>query len=312
MLLWAGITVIVVHSILMLLLKPALNRVAPGQFHIDFRGPGWIFPLFYFRARNFSLMLRGGEKRDRVYLEVDLIQFWISPLDLLRGRLVLWRLRLLHPVLEYVNRQDSREKNKYLPAPGRFLIHRGRIMNGRIKVTDETRTPRYEMELKRISVKNGHLDVGVPAQVLFTLAQGKALLGDGTLEVRSSPKSGWLVMEGTLGDITSMKGVPFFGSRFYLELAHTRDAVTGKTLIEGQISGSQHDKNPAPFDFEINWDDYRLTMDLGIQKLIEQVINHARPQGISIKSGVILSSRRFFDLIKKDYGDSDFTEFDDG
>lgn len=307
MLLWAGVAIILVHSVLMLLLKPALNRVAPGQFHIDFTGPGWIFPLFYFRARKFSLMLRGGEKRDRVYLEADHVQFWVSPFDLLRGRLVLWRMRLIHPVLEYVNRQDSSEKNKLLPAPGRFLIKRGRIRHGRIKVTDETRTPRYELELSKIAVKNGELDVGIPAEVFFTLSQGKASLGDGTLEVRSSKKSGWLVIEGTLGDITSMQGMPFFGSRFYLELAHTRDMETGRTLIEGQISGSPHDRNPAPFEFEIDWNDYRLTMDLGIQKLIEQVIKNARPQGISIKSGVILSSRRFFDLIKKDYGDAEAT-----
>jgi ABC-type multidrug transport system fused ATPase/permease subunit len=99
-------------------------------------------------------------------------------------------------------------------------------------------------------VKNGELDVGVPAEVFFTLSQGKASLGDGTLEVRSSKKSGWLVIEGTLGDITSMQGMPFFGSRFYLELAHTRDMETGRTLIEGQISGSPHDRNPAPFEFD--------------------------------------------------------------
>jgi len=300
---YALIIFLAVHALLLLALKPALNRLAPDKFHLDFKGPGWLFPLFFFRARSLSLMIRGGEDRDRVYLRADSVSFWVSPLDLLRGRLVLVHLRLIHPFLEYVNRQDSYEKNRLLPSPGRFLIRGGRILNGHIKVSDETRAPRYEIELSKIHVRNGTLDVGVPAQIFFTIEQGKARLGDGHLEVRSGAKSGWLVLEGTLGDITSMQGLPFFGSRFYLELAHKWDMETGKSFVEGQISGSERDRNPVPFDFEVNWSDYKLTMDLGIQRLIENVIHNTRPRGISIKSGVIMGGRGFFELIKKDYGD---------
>jgi hypothetical protein len=299
--LWAAVIIVCVHTVLMLLLKPLLNRIAPDAFSIQFRGPGWIFPLLYFRARDFQLMIRGSETRDRIFLSCDLVQFWISPIGLLQGKLVIWRLRLIAPFLEYVNRQQSYEKNKLLPAPGRFLVKRGRIRNGRIFVRDETRSPRYQMELDRIDVKNGSLDVGVPISLFFQIQRGRARLGDGLLEVRTRDGSGWLALEGTLGDVTSMQGLPFFGRRFHLELAHTKNGTPGRVLVEGQISGSQTDKNPAPFDFTVDYKDYRMTLDLGIQKLIENVIHTARPSGITLKSGVILSSRRFFGLIKKEY-----------
>ncbi|MCE9599457.1 MAG: hypothetical protein K8S54_15960 [Spirochaetia bacterium] len=308
MLLWLLGSLLFIQVLLLVVLKPILNRIAPELFTIHFTGPGWIFPLFFFRAKKLSLMIRGGPDRDRVYLHADSVSFWVSPLDLLKGRIVLVHMRLIHPFLEYFNRQDSHEKNRLLPAPGRFLIRGGRILNGRIKVTDETRTPRYELELSKIHVRNGSVDVGVPAQLFFTLGQGTAHLGDGNLEVRSGERSGWLVLSGTLGDITSMRGMPFFGSRFLLEMAHKWEAETGRSVVAGQISGSEQDRNPVPFEFEVNWSDYRLTLDLGLQRLIEQVINSTRPRGISIKSGVLMGSRQFFELIKKDYGDGPLKE----
>lgn len=302
MLLWLLGSLLFIQVLLLLMLKPILNRIAPELFTIHFSGPGWIFPLFFFRAKKLSLMLPGGPDRDRVYLHADSVSFWVSPLELLKGRFVLVHLRLIHPFLEYFNRQDSHEKNRLLPTPGRFLIRGGRILNGRIKVTDETRTPRYELSLSKIHVRNGSVDVGIPAQLLFTLGQGTARLGDGHLEVRSGERSGWLVLNGTLGDITSMQGMPFFGSKFTLELAHKWDGSAERSLVEGQISASEKDRNPVPFEFEVNWSDYRLTLDLGLQRLIEQVINNTRPTGINIKSGVLMGSRQFFELIKKDYG----------
>ncbi len=124
----------------LLFVGPALQALLRWIFYrhtsLAFRGIFFV-PLLYFRSGRFRLMFHGESTHDRVYFEAKRLSFRIEPCFLLLGRLRLVNLQLHEPYLEYINRMESRKKNRFLPRRHRFELKRAQIHGGRLFVRDE-------------------------------------------------------------------------------------------------------------------------------------------------------------------------------
>jgi hypothetical protein len=63
------------------------------------------------------------------------------------------------------------------------------------------------------------------------------------------------------------------------------------------MGNSTQDDVGIPFQFTINWKEYKLPMDLALQKLIENIFNTLQPT--LIEKGILLIGKEVFDRVKK-------------
>ncbi|MBX7057820.1 MAG: hypothetical protein K1X75_07105 [Leptospirales bacterium] len=290
------------------LLQRLLNRWLAPSFSIGFGGVGFILPLLSFRARNFRMMIQPTLQSDRVYFECQGLRFRISLLHLFFFHLRIVGLRLDRARLEYVNRVDSHQKNRFLPGRHRVEIRGGDVRNGLIIVRDETRTPVYRMELRDLQLHDLNMDVATPVDLLFRTGRGSAQIGSGLIEIGQTRSGGGFIrLNGvTWGEISSMDGLPFTGWRIALFAHHEGDARGRRA--EGALSfispdparateGVRPGADAVHFEFPLHWEDYAISMDLGLQRLIGEVLRHGRAPWVS--RGLLLGSRSVFEIVKK-------------
>ena len=286
-----------------------LNRLFRKYVNISFKGPGLILPLLLFKARDIRVLAPGNPERDRVYFEADSLSLRIELFFLFIGRVRIKRLLLEKPMLDYINRQHSHLKNHLLPGRHRVEIKDMAIKHGQVYVYDETMTPELKFHLYEIELENCDLDVGTSIDLFFRTARGTARLGSGTIEIGTSRGHGFIKVWGmTWGEITSMGELPFMNGKLALEAFHSGGAAGRE--VHGNLgfiaaSDDSHQKNlrikelsqVIPFEFDINWNNYRLTFDLGLQKLLEGILHSARPGGIT--SGLLPGIKGLFEIFKK-------------
>ncbi len=277
-----------------------------GKFAaLHFRG-GLALPFFYFYARNFKLILPGGPGRDRVFFEARKLSFWIDPFFLLIGRLRIVNLRLDLAFLDYRNRQESFLKNRILPRRHRVEVKNMMVHRGRVTVSDESRSPVYRLELNNIDLENADWDAGTPVDIFFRAARGSADIGSGRIEIGNSAGTGFIRLWGvTWGELAAVGELPFLGRKLALEAFHSGGS-TGRH-IHGTL-GNFHSSNmdyvyrdglstPVSFAFDVDWSDYQITLDLGLQKLIGSILQSARSSALS--RPILLGGRGVFEMIKK-------------
>lgn len=250
-------------------------------------------------------MFHGELAHDRVYLGVKRVTFRVDPFFLLIGRLRIIRLDLVEPYLEYVNRMESHRKNVYLPRRHRVEFKNARIQNGRLFVRDDTMTPTYRLEMRDIDVENLDVDVATSVDFLFRTERGEAMLAGGRIEIGTRRDEGYIrLRDVSLPSIASLDRIPFLEGRMSLTVAHTGGS-SGRHVqgVLGPSAGlhdsfrDPHEEGVFTFEFDIDWDDYRITLDLGIQKLIEQLLANARAGWLG--QGIVLGSRGVFEMFKK-------------
>lgn len=264
------------------------------------KGLGFLTP-FYFNAANLRIEWQ-TETSDKVLIRCWRAKFRVSLLNLLRFRIKLRYLILDELYLEYVNRVDSFKKTKYLPKRGRFQISGLSISQGELYVVDHTLPGPYRLRLKNISIENGHVDVATSVDLLLQIQNGTADLGRGQIITSNRHKSGNLQLRNVeWNSVIGMEHIPFLpGTAFSLILQYQ---VLSKDIFH--IDGSLHllggdtkqVESGIPFEFFIDWDEYQLTMDLGIQKLIEQILTHSKA-GI-LETGLLYVGKGIFDRFKK-------------
>lgn len=289
-----------------ILLRVANKLIAPGV--IGFDGRGFFLPLLLFHARNVRFFLKGSRRRDRVFFSADEVRFRVHPLFLLLGRVRLIHLVLKNPFLEYINRQESFEKNRLLPGRHRIEVKGGTVIGGAVSVVDETMPQAYRIELKNIQLYNGDMDLSTPVDVLFRSERGEADIASGRLMIGRSGSIGFLRLWGvTWGEITNIGDVPFLRGKVALEALHT--GGSDRRQVEGFVGSLKRDEddplhpgidetsNPVAFAFPIEWNDYRVTFDLGLQKLIGSILKHSK--GTVLTSGFLLGGRGVFEMLKK-------------
>ncbi|MCB1172614.1 MAG: hypothetical protein KDK39_03560 [Leptospiraceae bacterium] len=316
LLLWLSIAAFITLACVQFLcwgpvLQYLIRRNFGPIFSIDFDGFGFLLPLLYFRARNFRFMLYADEATyDRVYLEMDSIHFLIDPLLLLFGRVRIVRLEMRSPYLEYYNRQDSYKKNRFLPRRHRVEISGASIINGRLYVRDETMTPIYRLELRHINLENMDLDLGTPVDFFFRTERGEASIASGRIEIGQNQRNneGYIRMWGlTWSELTSIENVPLMGRRLALKALHTGGAegrhVRGhigysSTLAENPLQVEEDSSfTTVNFAFDLNWDEYHVTLDLGLQRLIGNILAFAETNWLN--TGFIMGGRGVFNILKK-------------
>ncbi|MCB1167815.1 MAG: hypothetical protein KDK33_16780 [Leptospiraceae bacterium] len=275
------------------------------QVHLDYEGPGMILGL-WFQARNLRAIFAPDGGMDRFYFEAGKIHFAVSPLHLLFGRILLLKPYLAHAYLEYINRIDSHKKNRFLPGRHRIEFKDLDVVDGSVTVVDETIPGPYRLNISQIQLESADMDLSTPVDLFFRMDHGHALIGSGKIEAGRSRETGFIKIRGiTWGEITSLERLPLMGYGFSLSAYHrggsnTREVEGHLRILDGSGAGS--DKG-IPYSFRIRWSDYNLTMDLGIQKLIENILNSARP-GL-MERGLVLGSKSVFDLVKKPQFDTE-------
>ena len=302
-----------------LCLGPVLNRIARRVlrrwFHLDFGGLGLFLPFLYFSATRVRFMIQGNADSDRVYFEARRIRCRIDPVFLLLGRIRLVSLRVDAPLLHYFNRLESYKKNYLLPKRHRIEIKNLSMKDGSILVLDETMTPAYRLTLREIQVDNADMDVGTPIDVLFRAEYARARIDSGHLELNRHGDEGTIKLWGvTWGEIAGLGDVPFMSRQLALHATHT--GGTHGRLAEGMI-GTAEAGTPVKeffsmsdiaarlsFTFEINWDDYALTFDLGLLRLIAGILDSANPEDVS-SLGALPGLRAVFEVLKKQEREAD-------
>lgn len=283
------------------LIRWALLRLF--NLHVYYQGPGMILGL-WFQARNLKVIFAPDHATDRFYFEADRVHFAVSPLHLLFGRMLIIKPFLGKAFLEYINRIDSHKKNRLLPRRHRLELKDLDVQEGRVTVVDETLPGPYRLNISEIHLEAADMDIATPVDLFFRLDRGHALIGSGAIEAGRSRETGFIRIRGiTYGEITSLERLPLMGYGFSLTAYHRGGADSRE--VEGRLrildaSGRAGEDQGIPYGFLIKWQDYNLTMDLGIQKLIENVLNSARP-GL-MERGLVLGSKGVFDLVKKPQG----------
>ncbi|MEQ9365825.1 MAG: hypothetical protein RIF32_16400 [Leptospirales bacterium] len=295
-------------------LQALLRRIFYRHTSLGFHGIFFV-PLLYFRCGRFRLMFHGESTHDRVYFEAKQVSFRIDPFFLLLGRLRLVNLKLKDPYLEYINRMESRKKNRFLPARHRIELKRAQIANGRLFVRDETMTPVYRLEMTGIDLDNMDLDVGTPIDFLFRTERGEADFASGRIEIGQTRGVGFIRLRDVAWtEIASLENLPFTG-RLALSVTHTGGSRSRN--VQGQISATaapgaagtagpqtnvsvkdpHKSLNNVSFQFDIDWNDYGVTLDLGLQRLIGKILDNADAGWLG--QGIVLGGRGVFEILKK-------------
>ncbi len=282
-----------------------------SRISLSFKGLGFFFPILYFSARDFSFLFHGNSqdllKKDRFYFHSEKVCFWINPIFLLLGCLRISGLYLEKPLLYYFNRQFSHEKKHILPKPKRLQFSRICIHRGKLFVEDETSWPLYQVSLSRIEVRNMTVDIAIPAFMFFQIQRATAQLAGGVLRIKKSGKEGIIQLQNIRWkEIANFKKFPF-GLEYLLLLAHFQEK--GKEfLIDGLTSGAgkkninqnsslEQMSNKIAFSFKTKSEEYQTTLDLGIQKLIENILHSTQTNWFS--KGLAWGGQRIFDLFKR-------------
>lgn len=292
------------------ILRRIINVMFRRQLNVSFKGPGLILPLLRFYAWDLRLLAPGNRERDRIFISVDSLSFWVDPVHLLIGRLRIVGLVMKRPVLQYTNRQHSHEKNRYVPRRNRVEIKNSTIERGMVIVQDETLAPIYRIALRDIMLEGGDMDVGTSIDVFFRSRRGTARLASGFLEIASGHGRGTIRVWGaSWGELTGMGDLPLMRGRLVLEAYHTGGSQ-GRS-VQGILANAPprksddernfhiHDvRTQMPFEFELDWERYRLTFDLGLMRLIEEVLSGTRAPNV-LRGSVLSGVRGLFELFRK-------------
>lgn len=277
-----------------------LPRILPIQ--IRMKGPGFISP-FFFSARDISIVWR-GKGTDHLLLRSAAVRFRISFLQLFLFRICFRSFFLSRPYLEYDNHVDSFKKTKHLPPRKRVIIDSLNIEEGEVALVDYTLPGPYRIRLRHINLDGGRVDLATSADLLFQIRSGSAELGRGMILAHHNGKIGTLSLKNVdWNSIIGMEHLPFLpGTAFSLLLEHhllsdSRVQVHGTLHLLGQRNENEPEASGVPFSFQIRWEEYRMTMDLGIQKLIEQIFTYARP-GL-VEAGLLFVGKEIFNRFKK-------------
>jgi len=184
------------------------------------------------------------------------------------------------------------------------------MKQGEVYVIDHTLPGPYRIRLRNIDVEGGVVDLATSANLLLQIRHGRADLGHGMILAHRKGKVGTLLLKNVdWNSVIGIEHLPFLpGTAFSLFVKHRR-LSNSKVLVEGSLHllGSKPGLEAAtnsgiPFTFTINWNDYRMTMDLGIQKLVDQILIYAKP-GL-IEAGILYFGRGIFDRFKKNDAES--------
>lgn len=249
---------------------------------IKMKSTGIIFPFFLFYARDLEIKTSGFNKTDIVKLKVRRIFFWVNPLLLLIGKVRIYNFRMIDFEMKYVNRIPSIQKMKYMPPLGKITIKSGIIKNGNIDIEDRTVFPLYKVVIENIDIENSQIDLGIPLRLIFDSEYAYCKIDSGDILSSCENGSGSLQVQGvTWAKLINLDILPigFLKNTIDLDVSFTHSKYA--TTFEGTLG--QINRNPIKQDavtepkkldykFQIDWSDYQMPFDLGMKKMIYQLL----------------------------------------
>lgn len=272
-------------------------------FKISFSGVGLISP-FYFIAKNFYIQFNYKNDFDYFELSCKKISLFIDPISIFKKKLIIQKILMELPYLYYENKYNSYRKIDLLPKFNQIIVKNFKITNGKIFTIDYMLPGPYQLYLNQINCFIHQFDLAVPISLLFFIQKGVARLDQGTLEIQTNYDSLKPTGSIILKDIkwTSIVGisVPFIGTSFDLFVYFTHQNQE-EVLVRGYLHplgvGENSKEEGMPFQFLIRWNEYRLPIDLGLQKLIEKIFENINPS--LLEKGIVYLGKEVFDRIKK-------------
>ena len=274
------------------------GKIPRIKFHSKFSI--FLFPIFIFYGKNIHIIVEEDPLKDSANIKIGEIFFFLNPFYLLLGKLRINNFNMNDFHIFYLNKIPSDKKIHLVPTREKIIIT-GNLKNGSFDLEDRARFPVYRLSLREIDMKSFILDPGFQIGLFFHTQKGFCKIGSGNLHTLLLSKNhGILRITGvTVGEFMSMDVLPIFSNN--VELAIEFRHSSGKTSYRGVLGQNflpeEAVSNPelverrkVGFRFEINWEDFRLPMDIGIRILLSSLAKGTSLGGVVKETlGVIKS-----------------------
>jgi hypothetical protein len=171
---------------------------------------------------------------------------------------------------------------KYMPSFGKIKIISGIIKNGNIDIEDRTVFPLYKVLIENIDIENSQIDLGIPLRLIFDSEYAYCKIDSGDILSSCENGTGSLQVQGvTWGKLINLDILPigFLKNTIDLDVSFTH--AKNATTFEGTLG--QINRNPIKqeaviepkkldYKFQIDWYDYQMPFDLGMKKMIYQLL----------------------------------------
>ncbi len=260
----------------------------------------FIFPLFIFYGKNIHLILEEAPQKDSANIKIGELFFFLNPFYLLIGKVRIQNCNLKNFHIFFLNKIPSHQKIHLVP-PREKIVITGNLFNGGFDLEDKARFPVYRLSLREIEMKNFYLDTGFQIGLFFQTEKGTCKIGSGILHTHLLSKNhGILRITGvTFGEFMSMEVLPILSNHVELatEFRHEAQKTSYRGVLGQNFLPEEAETNPelvqrrkVGFRFEINWEDYKLPMDIGIRTLLSSLAKGTSIGGVVKETLGVLKS----------------------
>lgn len=260
----------------------------------------FFLPGFFFYGKNLHLVVEEAPSLDSANLKLGTVFFWLDPFSLLLGKIRIRNLLLSDFHIFYLNKIPSQKKIHLVPPPHKIKIT-GNLVNGSFDLEDKSRFPIYRLSLRDIQMQEFQLDPGFQLGLFFFAKKGHCKIGSGTLHTHLLSKNhGILRVSGvTIGEFTNLEVLPLLSNNVELatEFKHKEGITEYRGVLGQNFLPEEADKNPdlpkkrkVGFKFTIDWNEYRLPLDLGVGLLLSQLAKGTSIGGVVNETLGVLKS----------------------
>lgn len=271
-------------------LSHLIRKLTKGKIQFSARIGIFFIPTFRFYGKDIHLLVNLGPKMDSTNLKIQRVSFFISPIELFKRNILIKKLDLFKLEGHYISRIPSKEKTKWLPPDGKVVIQNANLLHSDLIIKDKTRFPVYHIHLKKIDLHDVNMDMGYPGHILFHTKKGYCEIGSGCVQTELYlPDHGFIKISGvTWGEFMNIESIPIQPLRSSVEL-HAEFKHKGDiTNFRGVLGRRAKDRGREPaadserfgFNFDLDWKENKLTIDLVLRKLIYQIFSGTLVDGV--------------------------------
>ena len=278
-----GILIFVFIQILLLgpIFTFLINLLLKKYAKIDFNKSFFFLPFFIFFGKDLKISTFDRERLDEVELSIQYLFFFLNPFYLLIFRIRFYLTIFYNLHMKYINKVPSIDKIKLLPPVNLVYFRYSFLLRASMEIEDRSVFPIYKTNITDLNLYNTHFDPSIPFALLFHTRKGHCKLGSGHIRVSQKKEIGSLSLQGvTWGELISLQDLPIGLLNNELNLKADFLNLKKETHITGFLNFEKLDpeqtiagvKKNLPFSFRVNWKDYKLPFDLGLKKVISQML----------------------------------------
>lgn len=244
-----------------------------------------LLPLPFFYARDLEFAFFINHNTDFFLFKCKHIFYRISILNLFIGRLKVTDCYLIEPEFLYQNKIPSFEKVKYMPPPGRVLVDKLNIRQGKIYLEDYTTFPHYKVLINDVFTRDMLIDLGMPFLLLFFCKEGSCHIGSGFVYSTYKKGEGKLIVKDiTWSELINLDQlhIGLLKNRINLEASYKHEGrSTALSGTLGQLNSKSEPSilgvtNPGSlhFDLQLDWKELDVTFDMALRKAIMKMVTN--------------------------------------